>query len=162
MNPYASFLGNRNPVEVISATPAQLQSLSDKLGANRIEQPWAPGKWSARQILCHLADCELVFAFRLRQALAEDRHVIQPFDQDRFASAYSAYKADAALAVFSAVRQWNLAFIGQVKPEQFAKPVNHPERGDMTFRDLVATMAGHDLNHLRQIETAAGRTTSAA
>jgi uncharacterized damage-inducible protein DinB len=155
MNPYASQLGNRDPLEVIAATPKKLQFLADQLGPKRIEQPWARGKWSGRQILCHLADCELVFAFRFRQTIAEDHHVIQPFDQDRYAASYSAYKADAALAAFSAVRNWNLAFVRQLSPEMFSKAVTHPERGAMTFKTLVETMAGHDLNHLRQIETLA-------
>jgi DinB superfamily len=57
-----------------------------------------------------------------------------------------------ALAAFSAVRQWNLAFIGGLKPADFDKPLNHPERGDMTLQVVVETMAGHDLNHLRQVE----------
>jgi hypothetical protein len=57
-----------------------------------------------------------------------------------------------ALAAFSAVRQWNLAFIKGLKPVDFNKPLNHPERGDMTLQVVVETMAGHDLNHLRQVE----------
>ena len=57
----------------------------------RIEESPAPGKWSPHEILCHLADCELVFSFRIRQALAEDHHVIQPFDQEIWARNYAGY-----------------------------------------------------------------------
>src|SRR5262249_7420637 len=67
MNPYASFLGGSDPLEVMAATPKQLQSLLDAIGPRRIDQAPDTGKWSARDIVCHLADCELVFAFRLRQ-----------------------------------------------------------------------------------------------
>jgi len=155
MNPYASQLGNRDPLEVIAETPMKLHSLADRLGSKGMERPWAPGKWTGRQILCHLADCELIFGARFRQTIAEDHHTIQPFDQDKFANNYAGYKTETALAAFSAVRNWNLAFIRQLGPDEFSKPVTHPERGRMTFKMLVETMAGHDLNHLRQIEALA-------
>ena len=112
----------------------------------------APGKWSPREIACHLADCELAFSFRLRQSLAEDGHVMQPFDQDRWAANYAAYDAGAALAVFSAVRAWNMALLRALPAEAFARKVSHPERGEMTFQTIVETMGGHDLNHLKQLE----------
>ena len=151
-NPYASFLASADPLEVTKATPVRLENLLQALGPEKLELSPAPGKWSVRDITAHLADCEVVFAFRLRQALAEDRHVIQPFDQDRFAATYSHYDARMALAVFSAVRQWNLAFLSGLKPEDFEKRLNHPERGDMALQTIVETMAGHDQNHIRQIE----------
>ncbi len=152
MNPYASFVGTRDPREVIRATSARLETAVQERDADALNRSPAQGKWSVREILCHLADCEVVFAFRLRQALAEDHHVIQPFDQDRWAVNYSQYEARAALAVFAAIRQWNLALIAGLKPEAFKKRLNHPERGDMTFQMVMETMAGHDLNHVGQIE----------
>ena len=117
-----------------------------------IEWRPAPGKWNAREILCHLADCEIAFAFRLRQTLAEDHHVIQPFDQERWAGMYGGLGARSALNTFSALREWNLALIGSTPAEGMSKPVNHPERGEMTFRVIVETMAGHDVNHLGQLD----------
>ncbi len=153
MNPYAKFLGNRNPREVIGETSARLAAVVAGQGPDAIDRSPAPGKWSSRQILCHLADCEVVFAFRIRQALAEPNHVIQPFDQDAWARRYSAeLTADAALELFRAARNWNLALLETVRPEDFSKPLTHPERGQMTFETLLETMAGHDLNHLAQLE----------
>ncbi|HEV7217759.1 MAG TPA: DinB family protein [Terriglobales bacterium] len=157
LNPYASFLGDRDPVEVIASTPTQLARLSETLGVKRMEHSPAPGKWNAREILCHLADCETVFAFRLRQTLAEDNPVIQPFDQDKWAAPYSSYTAAEAMAAFSSLRQWNLTLIRNLPREAFAKKVKHPERGEMTFKTIVETMAGHDTNHLRQVEAIATR-----
>jgi|SRR5579864_2733538 len=157
MNPYAAHLGNRDALEAIAATPRELQSLVDALGPERVEQPPAAGKWSAREVLCHLADSEIVFAFRLRQTLAEEHHVIQPFDQDFWASNYGTCSTDEALAVFSAVRRWNLALIRRVVPQALSRVVTHPERGEMTFKTLIETMAGHSLGHLRQIERIAAQ-----
>jgi hypothetical protein len=155
MNLYAAYLGDRDPLPVIAATPQLLAAQLDCLGPDRIERPYGPGKWNARQVLCHLADTELVFAFRLRQTLAEEHHVVQPMDQDRWAANYDAYGARAALDVFTAVRKWNLALIASVPPSAMSKPVTHPERGQLTFQVLIETMAGHDLNHLKQIESIA-------
>ena len=157
MNPYAIHLGQQNPVEVINATTDRLTFLLRAIGDERAEQAPAPGKWSAREILCHLADSETVFAFRLRQALAEDHHVIQPFDQDKWAVRYGAHDVAGALAVFAALRNWNLALIRSLNAAEFSKAVTHPERGTMTFQVVVETMAGHDLNHLGQMESIAGR-----
>ncbi len=151
-NPYATYMAGRDPIEITGATPRRLKNLLQSSAPAKVTVSPAPGKWSVRDILCHLADCEVVFAFRLRQALAQDHHVIQPFDQDNWAATYEHYDAQMALAAFSAVRQWNLAFIGGLKPADFNKPLNHPERGDMTLQVVVETMAGHDLNHLRQVE----------
>ncbi len=150
MNPYASFLGARDPQPVIAATPARFRELLDSVG-DASKSP-APGKWSVREILCHLADCEIVFAYRLRQTLAEPHHVIQPFDQDIWAANYAAYDAHSALAVFTAVRNFNVMLIASLPPGAFSKPATHPERGTMTFRTIVETMGGHDLNHIAQIE----------
>jgi hypothetical protein len=155
MNPYAPHLGGRDPLEVTRATPAKLVDLVNMFGPEKLNQAPAPGKWSVRDIVSHLADCEIVFAFRLRQALAEDHHVIQPFDQDKWAATYLNYDAHAALRVFFTVRQWNLALIEGLEPGDLTKALNHPERGDMTMQVVVETMAGHDLNHIRQIEAIA-------
>lgn len=153
MNPYARFLGTHNAREVIEGTSARLAAVVAGMGPEALDRRPAPGKWSIRQILCHLADTELVFAFRMRQALAEPHHVIQPFDQDGWARRYSSeFTAHAALDLFRAARYWNLALLKTVRPEDLSKPVTHPERGQMTFETLLETMAGHDLNHLAQLE----------
>ena len=155
MNPYASQLGTQDPIQVLSATAPRLQELAKTLGGSRIEEPIAPGKWSPRQIFIHLADCELAFGFRYRQTLAEDNHTVQPFDQDKWAGAYAAYDARQALETFAALRRWNLALISKLTPEQMSKGVMHPERGQETFLGLIEISAGHDVNHLRQLEKVA-------
>jgi DinB family protein len=151
LNPYASFLGNKNPADVLEQTARQLAKVGERLATNMEWRP-SPGKWNAREILCHLADCEIAFGFRLRQTLAETHHVIQPFDQEKWAGMYGGLSARSAISTFSALREWNLALIGSTTEEGMAKTVNHPERGDMTFRTIVETMAGHDINHLNQLD----------
>jgi uncharacterized damage-inducible protein DinB len=157
MNPYAAFLGERDPRVVIAETPARLAMLIAPLSDEVLQAPTAPGKWSVCQILCHLADTEMVFAFRWRQALAEPHHVIQPFDQDLWAEYYTAYSAKEALEMFSAARAWNLKLIASLPDGAMTKVVTHPERGTMTLGTVLETMGGHDLNHLGQVEAFASR-----
>ena len=145
----------------MAATPGHLKSIMTSLSDDQINRSPAPGKWSIREILCHLADCEMVFAFRIRQTLAEPHHVVQPFDQDIWAKPYAAYTAQAALATFAAVREWNLALVRSLPSDAFAKPMTHPERGTMTLQTVIETMGGHDINHLKQMEGIATRGASA-
>ena len=154
LNPYAVFLGGQDPAPVLAATPARLEALACAMTPEQLTAPRAPGKWSPREILAHLADCELAFSFRLRQVLA-GAPLIQPFDQTAWSAHYAAYETPAALALFSAARAWNLTLLTQVTPEDRTLPATHPERGAMHFQTIVETMAGHDLNHLQQLEAVA-------
>lgn len=156
MNPYAKFLNGRDPMQLIPESPAKARAFAEKIGDKRLNEPLAPGKWSPRQVLCHLADVEIAFGFRLRQALAQEHHVIQPFEQDDWARNYSAYDAETALNTYAALRRWNVELLRSAGKAAMSKKVSHPERGEMTFATLVETMAGHDLNHLAQLEKAAG------
>lgn len=152
LNPYASFLGDADPLVVLTTTSERLHALINPLSPARVNEPPAPGKWSIREIVAHLADCELVFSVRLRQTLAEDHHIIQPFDQARWAERYEAYTLETAFALFDATRIWNLRLLTTVREEDRHRPVTHPERGTMNFWTIVETMAGHDINHIQQVE----------
>ncbi|HEY2895726.1 MAG TPA: DinB family protein [Gemmatimonadaceae bacterium] len=152
LNPYAKFLGDARAQDVLETTAITIARLIRNSDAAQLTRAPAPGKWSLRDILCHLADCEITFGFRLRQTMAEPHHVIQPFDQEAWAQPYGTLDAHDALDAFTAIRRWNLLFIRAVGSAAESKAVKHPERGEMTFRTIVETMGGHDINHLRQIE----------
>jgi DinB superfamily len=157
LNPYDKFLDGRALDTILAATPGEIGRLMLAIGADRENTGPAPGKWSPVEIVAHLADCELVFGFRLRQTLAEDSPVIQPFDQEKWARTYTGVPAKLALEVFKALRDWNLRLIELALPEAAERPVTHPERGAMTFLTIVETMAGHDLNHLGQLKKLGNR-----
>ncbi len=157
LNPYEKFLGDADPVPVLFTTAGRLQFLVAPLSDEQINAVPAPGKWSIREIVAHLADCEMVFAFRLRQTLAQEHAVIQPFDQEAWAERYGAYDFASALGMFIAARNWNLKLLGTVSEKDQHRPTTHPERGTMIFWTIVETMAGHDVNHLEQIERIAGK-----
>ncbi len=152
LNPYAKFLDGRPIETILNTTPHEIGNILSAIGTAKSTTPPAPGKWSPAEIVCHLADCELAFGFRLRQTLAEDNHTIQPFDQDKWAPVYPGIPAAEALAAFAALRHWNILLIAKALPGSANKTVIHPERGAMTFQTIVETMAGHDLNHLGQLK----------
>ena len=165
-NPYAHHLagpegqGNLDPRAILAATPGVLHQLCCELTPEQIEAPWAPGKWSPREIVAHLADCELVFSFRFRQTLAATPHApatVQPFDQEAWAARYAAYALPEALELFRAARAWNLKLIGSLSAADFEREAMHPERGSMSFRFQTELVAGHDLNHLQQLHTVVSR-----
>ena len=152
LNPYAKFIDGRPIAEILADSPAKLEELAEAIGADRLAASPAPGKWTPAEIFSHLADCEIAFGFRLRQTLAETNHTIQPFDQEKWAATYPGITAQQALAAFTAMREWNLILIRNAPQGSAKKPVTHPERGAMTFQTIVETMAGHDLNHILQLQ----------
>jgi len=149
-NPYAYAAAGQDPLVVIAATAAKLELLVAGLSAEQLEARPAPGKWNVREVLAHLADCEIAFSFRLRQARGGER-VIQPFDQDAWARAYGSYSAARAVKTFAALRAWNVAFLDTLSEDEKQLPAHHPERGDLTLWTIVETMAGHDRHHLAKL-----------
>jgi hypothetical protein len=161
-NPYADLLEGRPAQTVLEATPEALRALLAEIGEANLETRPAPGKWSPAEIVCHLADCDVAFGFRLRQALAEDNPTVQPFNQDKWAANYLGISAQQALEAFTALRRWNLRLIEAALPAGATRTMTHPQRGTLTFRDFVELIAGHDLNHLGQLRRIADAARAAA
>jgi hypothetical protein len=152
LNPYDKYLDGRGLDEILSSTVDALKRALAAIGAEKSQAAPAPGKWSPAEIVAHLADCEIAFSFRLRQTVAEDAPVMQPFDQEKWAETYGGVTAGEALEAFAAARAWNLLLLRKVLPAAADRVTTHPERGTMTFQTIVETMAGHDLNHLGQLQ----------
>lgn len=152
--PYVHLLEDRDPADVLRATPARLTKVLSAMSTEQIEHKPAPHKWSVREILCHIADCEIAWAWRLRMIYGADRPTLQPFDQDPWAAAYDGvgYTTEAARATWSAARRWNLALIEGLTEEQKKRPALHPELGEITLWTMVEIAAGHDLHHVTQLE----------
>ena len=145
-------LGERNPVESLPATAGRVEAAARKLGEAGLSRSYGPGKWTGKQILAHLADCELAIGFRIRQVLSEEGHHIQPFDEASWARRYENVDQEAALASFLALRRWNLALLRSLGPADLDREAFHPERGPEKLGTIVRLLAGHDFNHLAQLE----------
>jgi hypothetical protein len=129
-----------------------VEAVARRLGDAGLSRSWGPGKWTGKQILAHLADAELAIGFRTRQVLAQDNHTIQPFDEAAWARRYESVDAEAALAAFVAERRWNLALFRKLSAADLSREAVHPERGAETLDTIIRLLAGHDLNHLAQLE----------
>jgi uncharacterized damage-inducible protein DinB len=147
-------LGARDPFDVLRGTVRTLERTLDALSPAQLTEPESPGKWSIRHVLQHLADSELVWAYRLRMVLAHDRPPLTGYDQDLWADRLHYDRADAAQAVrdMAVLRSGNLRLLTGAPPEDFTRVGVHTERGEESVERLVRLYAGHDLLHLRQID----------
>jgi uncharacterized damage-inducible protein DinB len=152
-NPYGKYVAGEDLLITLERTPARIAGMVRGWPDAAFARRHAPGKWTARQVLTHLAQAEIVFANRLRFALAEDGYVIQPFDQDVWMETEPALDGRAALEAYLALRQLNLALCRRLTPQQRSRVVTHPERGPVTVEWLMTFFAGHERNHLPQLET---------
>ncbi len=147
-------LEDRDPADVMAETPGRLGVLLDGVTAEEAERRPAPGKWSLRELMAHLADSEIAWSWRMRQIFSEDNPNLQPFDQDRWAKVYSAYSFAQAFSTWKALRAWNLEFVRGLAESDKGRPATHPEVGEMTLWTVVSIAAGHDLHHLRALGAA--------
>jgi len=147
-------LGNASPVAVQSATPKRLERLIRGIPAARLSRRPGPDRWSVGEILAHLAEAEMASSYRLRSALGESGIPILAFDQDKWAAAgrYSKRQPKHSLATFRALREENLRLLRSLKPSEWKRYGMHQERGRETIQRMAQMIAGHDLNHIRQIE----------
>jgi uncharacterized damage-inducible protein DinB len=150
-NPYAEDLGDRVPIEALADTADHIRRLVERWSADDCERSYAPGKWSARQILVHLAQTELALSTRARFALAQPGYSAQAFSQDDWLSIDGGADARTALAAYTSLRSLNLAMWKRLTQEQLDRAFSHPEYGDLTVGWIMAQMAGHDIHHLKQL-----------
>lgn len=146
-------LGEQDPPAVLRDTPAAVRQLTRDLTGEELRTPEAEGKWSIVQVLQHLADAELVWAYRMRRMLAEDRPPLRGYDQDLWASRlhYSEADPERALEMFDALRAVNLWLLENATEADFQRRCVHAERGEETVAHVMRLFAGHDLVHRRQL-----------
>ena len=145
-------LGERDPLEALEANAARVEAVARKLGEAGLSRSYGPGKWTGRQVLAHLADAEVATGFRVRQILSEDNHRIQGWDEASWARRYVDVDVESALGSYRALRRWNLALVRGLSRADLERRAVHPERGEETLGEIIRLLAGHDLNHLGQLE----------
>lgn len=151
-NPYADDLGERAPLEALADTADRIRRLVESWSAEAFEKTYAPGKWSARQILVHLAQTELALGTRARFALTQPGYTAQAFSQDDWMPIDGATDARTALAAYTSLRGMNLAMWRRLSPAQLDRGFSHPEYGGLSVGWIMAQMAGHDVHHLKQLQ----------
>lgn len=150
--PYAQYLDGRDALTSLADVSARIADLVDGWSDAEFERSYAPGKWTARQLLLHLVHIETVFVDRIRFALTTPGYVITPFDQDDWMALDPGADARAALSAYLGLRRMSLALLRALSPEQRARTLTHPDFGAWTVEHIITALAGHERSHLPQFE----------
>lgn len=147
-------VGEKQPLAVQAATAKKLERLIKGVPTSKLCKRPAADKWSVSEIVAHLDDAEIVIGFRMRLILGAPGTPIAAFDQDSWVTSGHYEKRDPRKSVeqFRVAREANLALLKSLTLEQWKQYGMHSERGQETIEHIVRMTAGHDMNHLQQIE----------
>lgn len=154
MQRISGYTEGKQPLAVQASTAKKLERLIQGKSTAKLRKRPAPDKWSVSEILAHLADVETVGSFRMRLVLGAPGTPIAAFDQDAWVISGHYEKRDPrkSLELFRALREANLALLKSLTPEQWKHYGMHSERGQESIERIVQMFAGHDINHLLQVE----------
>ena len=145
-------MAGEDVVASLEDVPRRIADICRRWSSAAFERSYLPGKWSGRILLTHLAQMEMVFATRLRFALAQDGYIVQSFDQDPWMAAEHDADGAAALEAYLALRRLNLGLARRLTPEQRRRTSAHPDFGTIDVEWLLVQVAGHERHHLPQLE----------
>lgn len=137
---------------ILARTPVTVSGRVKGATRSRLTRRPRPGKWSPRDILAHLADVEVLWGFRIRLVLGQNGVPLIGMDQDVWAKRYRRVDPRVAAASFVALRRANLELIDGLRPADLRRWGQHTQFGRLTIARMIALLAGHDVNHSRQIE----------
>jgi DinB family protein len=151
-------VGTQEPLGVQATTAAKLDRLISGKSAADLNRRPRPDRWSVTEILAHLADAEIVGSFRMRFILGAPGSDVVAYDQNAWATSGHYDKRDPrkSLELFRTLRAANLAMLGSLEPGQWQHWGMHSERGKESIEHIARMFAGHDINHLRQVEAILG------
>jgi len=142
-------------LDAAEKSPKQIAAAVLGLSDKALRYKPSPDKWCILEILGHLADIEIVYAYRMRQMLADKDPIIAPMDQDAWAAHLGYMESPPAelVALYGLNRHANVQLLRRLKVEDLSKSAFHPEiKAAVTVAEMVERMAGHGPNHLAQIE----------
>lgn len=149
-----SYADGADPREILRRTPARLSRRVGAATRRRLTARPAPGKWSVGEILSHLSEVEMLWGYRLRAVYEKSGIPLVGMDQDAWAknSRYRRIDPRRALETFVALRRANVEFIDGIPRKALNRWGAHSQFGRLTLAKMLTLMAGHDLNHARQVE----------
>jgi len=143
-----------DPFEVLESTANRIDRLIAGRRPEDLQRQPGPGRWSVAEIMSHLADSEIVLAYRMRMILSSPGTAIQAFNQDAWCRTQHAERSDPrdSLALFRAIRGSTVRLARSLNDDELDRYGIHAERGKESVRHLIRMYAGHDRNHVAQIE----------
>ncbi len=154
MNPYAKFLGKQDAIKVLAATPGRIDAMIKGLTPRQLAKKPKPDKWSIQEIVTHLTETDMVMCCRARWIAFEAKPTLVPFDQEKWSKGWAREKEPfgETLARLKLLRKSQVRLFKSLPKADFRRTGNHLERGIVTLKEQMETAAGHDLNHLEQIQ----------
>lgn len=146
-------VGSADPLAVLRGTAAELSRSVAGLTEAQLSRPEAAGKWSMRHVVRHLADSEIVWGYRMRLVLSQERPPLTGYDQDLWSARlrYDQASVPEAIEEFTVLRRTHLRLLEAATPEDLKRAGVHAERGEESVGHMMKMYAGHDLLHLRQL-----------
>jgi hypothetical protein len=152
---YREALGKDDPFLALFEAPQKLRKLLKGLTEKELSRRPAPGKWSIKEIVAHLADGEVILGSRYRFIAAHDKPAIAGYDQDLFVEKLGVGNTttDELLDDFEMARMLNTDLLARLPDEALDRVGVHSERGEESIWTIMTLYAGHDRVHLTQVET---------
>ncbi|MEO7192965.1 MAG: DinB family protein [Vicinamibacterales bacterium] len=152
--PYAEYVGDRDPVEMLELSLEEYQTVLPGLTDEMWSRPLAAGKWTMRQVMVHVAQWEMIWAVRIRCAVWTPDYVMQSIEQDDLMFEAEVVDGPMACRAFDSVRRMNIAAAKGLTRTERRRAAQHAAIGTVRVDDLLVTLAGHSIHHLRQLQSA--------
>ena len=142
-------------IDQIAATPDAIAKIVEKMTPAQLASPYRPGGWTGGQVVHHMADSHANAYIRTKFALVEDNFTVKPYEENVWAEMVDAKSADVAASVLmlrGMHARW-VTLLRTLTPEQFQRPLLHPERGPMTIHNLIQLYAWHGRHHAGHLQS---------
>ena len=140
-------------IKEIEALPLKLKDAIKGLNAKQLNTPYRPEGWTVRQVVHHLADSHMNAYIRFKLALTEDKPLIKPYDEKRWAELpdINSVSVDVSLDLIKALHSKWASLLKQLGDDDLNKEFIHPESGTKNLRETIGHYAWHGNHHLAQI-----------
>ena len=140
-------------IDEIAATPQRLRQTVSGLSGEQLDTPYRPEGWTVRQVVHHVPESHMNAYIRFKLALTEDQPTIKTYREDAWAKLpdVAITPIEVSLQLLAALHSRWVDSLGTMKPEDFARTLNHPERGLLTLDQMLAMYAWHSEHHLAHI-----------
>lgn len=140
-------------IEKIRRLPEQVEAAVSGLNDEQLDTPYGPGKWTARQVVHHLADSHMNAYIRMKLVLSEEHPTLKTYNQEDWAKFVDAASipVDSSLAILRGLQHRMAVLLENAADNDWSRGANHPERGNITLEDLLKIYSRHGENHVGQI-----------
>jgi uncharacterized damage-inducible protein DinB len=140
-------------ISIIAELPSKMRAAVTGLSDAQLDTRYRPEGWTVRQVVHHVPDSHLNAYIRFKLALTEDVPTIKPYDEQSWANLADSKDTpvETSLTLLESLHQRMTILLKSMKPEDFTRQLNHPERGPMTVDSVLALYAWHGPHHVAHV-----------